>query len=91
MNQESRPRVAVVGSFMMDLVVQCNHLPLGGQTVVGQDFVTFVGGKGSNQAIAAARLPNHRQRWRLLCDAGICTEKKLVNRKSVQTNSRLSN
>ncbi|MCH2575357.1 ribokinase, partial [Candidatus Poribacteria bacterium] len=56
MNQESRPRVAVVGSFMMDLVVQCNHLPLGGQTVVGQDFVTFVGGKGSNQAIAAARL-----------------------------------
>ena len=56
MNQESRPRVAVGGSFMMDLVVQCNHLPLGGQTVVGQDFVTFVGGKGSNQAIAAARL-----------------------------------
>ena len=56
MNQDSRPRVAVVGSFMMDLVVQCNHLPLGGQTVVGQDFVTFVGGKGSNQAIAAARL-----------------------------------
>ena len=56
MNQVSRPRVAVVGSFMMDLVVQCNHLPLGGQTVVGQDFVTFVGGKGSNQAIAAARL-----------------------------------
>ena len=28
MNQESRPRIAVVGSFMMDLVVQCNHLPL---------------------------------------------------------------
>lgn len=56
MNQESRPRIAVVGSFMMDLVVQCNHLPLEGQTIVGQDFNTFVGGKGSNQAIAAARL-----------------------------------
>ena len=56
MNQESRPRIAVVGSFMMDLVVQCNRLPLEGQTIVGQDFNTFVGGKGSNQAIAAARL-----------------------------------
>ena len=56
MNQEFRPRIAVVGSFMMDLVVQCNRLPLEGQTIVGQDFNTFVGGKGSNQAIAAARL-----------------------------------
>ena len=56
MNQESRPRIAVVGSFMMDLVVQCNRLPLEGQTIVGQGFNTFVGGKGSNQAIAAARL-----------------------------------
>lgn len=56
MSQKRPPRVAVVGSLMMDLVVQCQHLPLEGQTIIGQEFDTFIGGKGSNQAIAAARL-----------------------------------
>jgi len=40
----------------MDLVVRCEHLPRVGQTVFGQDFFTAAGGKGANQAVAAAKL-----------------------------------
>lgn len=49
-------RVVVVGSVNMDLVVRCHTMPLPGQTVSGEDFATFPGGKGANQAVAAARL-----------------------------------
>lgn len=48
--------VVVVGSLNVDLVVTCNDLPLPGQTVVGNGFHMFPGGKGANQAVAAARL-----------------------------------
>ncbi|MCZ2109765.1 MAG: ribokinase [Dehalococcoidia bacterium] len=48
-------RVAVVGSLMMDLVVRAPRLPLAGESLIGRSFATFVGGKGGNQAIAAAR------------------------------------
>jgi ribokinase len=47
--------VCVVGSFMMDLVVRAPRRPERGETVVGSRFETFLGGKGFNQAIAAAR------------------------------------
>jgi ribokinase len=49
-------RVLVIGSLNMDLVARCEHLPAKGQTVFGQDFFTAAGGKGANQAVAAARL-----------------------------------
>ncbi len=49
-------RVLVIGSLNMDLVARCVHLPAKGQTVFGQDFFTAAGGKGANQAVAAARL-----------------------------------
>ncbi|MBJ7597189.1 MAG: ribokinase [Candidatus Nephthysia bennettiae] len=49
-------RVAVLGSLNMDLVVQTKELPLAGQTVVGDRLHTLPGGKGANQAVAAARL-----------------------------------
>jgi ribokinase len=49
-------RVTVVGSLNMDLVVRAPHLPRPGETVLGGPFATFAGGKGSNQAVAAARL-----------------------------------
>lgn len=52
---ESSPRVVVVGSANMDLVGLAPRLPLPGETVLGDDFVMTPGGKGANQAIAAAR------------------------------------
>ena len=48
--------VLVIGSLNMDLVARCEHLPRAGQTVFGEDFFTAPGGKGANQAVAAARL-----------------------------------
>jgi len=48
--------VLVIGSLNMDLVVRCERLPERGQTIMGQDFFTAPGGKGANQAVAAARL-----------------------------------
>lgn len=48
--------VLVIGSLNIDLVAHCERLPQGGQTVFGHDFLTAAGGKGANQAVAAARL-----------------------------------
>lgn len=50
-----RPRVVVVGSANMDLVATAGALPRPGETVLGEDFAMGPGGKGANQAIAAAR------------------------------------
>lgn len=47
--------VLVLGSLNCDLVMQVDALPRPGETVHAQGFATFVGGKGANQAIAAAR------------------------------------
>jgi ribokinase len=49
------PRIAVLGSINMDLVAGAERLPAPGETVLGNSFATVPGGKGSNQAIAAAR------------------------------------
>jgi ribokinase len=49
------PRIVVAGSANMDLVGLAPRLPRPGETVLGDDFVMAPGGKGSNQAIAAAR------------------------------------
>ncbi len=48
--------IVVVGSINMDLVVRAPHLPQPGETIIGTDFGTLPGGKGANQAVAAARL-----------------------------------
>ncbi len=50
------PNILVVGSINMDLVVRSPHMPAPGETVLGEGFVTSPGGKGANQAVAAARL-----------------------------------
>ena len=49
-------KVLVVGSINMDLVVETGHFPAPGETLLGQRFSTFAGGKGANQAVAAQRL-----------------------------------
>jgi ribokinase len=48
--------IVVVGSLNMDLVVQVPTIPKPGETVLGNNFATYPGGKGANQAVAAARL-----------------------------------
>lgn len=48
--------ITVIGSINMDLVVQMDVFPTQGETVLGNLFTTIPGGKGANQAVAAARL-----------------------------------
>jgi ribokinase len=53
---DARPRIGVVGSCNVDLVVRCRQLARPGETVLGDDVVRLSGGKGANQAAAAAQL-----------------------------------
>lgn len=50
-----KPPIVVVGSSNTDLVVKTCRLPKPGETVIGKDLITAPGGKGANQAVAAAR------------------------------------
>lgn len=54
-----RPKILVVGSFMMDLIASTRRAPNSGETVVGLNFTTAPGGKGANQAVQCARLGAH--------------------------------
>lgn len=49
-------KICVIGSSSMDLVVTSPKRPAAGETVLGESFKTVPGGKGANQAVAAARL-----------------------------------
>ncbi|CAN5631817.1 ribokinase [soil metagenome] len=49
------PRLVVIGSSNTDLVLDCPRLPKPGETLLGGEFHRFAGGKGANQAVAAAR------------------------------------
>src|SRR5512135_1921241 len=48
--------IVVIGSLNADLVVRSPHFPRPGETILGEDLATIPGGKGANQAVAAARL-----------------------------------
>ena len=51
-----KPKILVVGSLVMDLIVTTECFPGSGETVLGKSFTTAPGGKGANQAVQAARL-----------------------------------
>lgn len=52
----AKPSVVVAGSSNTDMVIKAPHLPLPGETILGGTFFMNAGGKGANQAVAAARL-----------------------------------
>lgn len=58
MTEVAKP-ILVVGSLNMDLVVTVDRFPIKGETIFGKTFATFPGGKGANQAVAAAKLGAH--------------------------------
>ncbi|WP_244305211.1 PfkB family carbohydrate kinase, partial [Kitasatospora cheerisanensis] len=65
------PSITVVGSVNRDLVLTVQDLPRPGETVLAEGFVEGVGGKGANQAVAAARLGSRvRLVARVGADAG---------------------
>jgi len=49
-------RIVVVGSLNTDHVSRIDRAPAAGETVLGHDFTTLLGGKGANQAVACARM-----------------------------------
>lgn len=51
-----KPKILVVGSFVMDLIASTHRAPQSGETVIGLKFQTAPGGKGANQAVQCARL-----------------------------------
>ena len=50
-----KPKITVVGSLNMDMVLHCDQLPKAGQTVLAKQTQQVSGGKGANQAVAAAK------------------------------------
>jgi ribokinase len=50
------PKVVVVGSSNTDMIIKMERIPRPGETIIGGDFFMAAGGKGANQAVAAARL-----------------------------------
>jgi ribokinase len=56
LEQKIMPDILVVGSLNMDLIVRTPRLPAPGETILGTQFSTAPGGKGANQAVAAAKL-----------------------------------
>lgn len=52
--------IVVIGSINMDLVCRTRAMPERGETILGREFITIAGGKGANQAVAAARLADGR-------------------------------
>ncbi len=52
----TRPRIVVVGSLVFDFVAKAKRLPRKGETILGDSFGMFPGGKGGNQAVQASRL-----------------------------------
>ena len=55
MKKLPKPFIVVVGSSNTDMIMQLDRIPRPGETILGGDFIIAAGGKGANQAVAAAR------------------------------------
>jgi ribokinase len=55
MIESRQTRIVVIGSSNTDMIIKTDHIPRPGETVLGGEFFTAAGGKGANQAVAAAR------------------------------------
>src|ERR1700683_511965 len=62
--------IVVIGSLNMDFVIAVDRLPLPGETILGRNFRTIPGGKGANQAYAAAKLAGSGMSVRMLGRVG---------------------
>ena len=61
-------KIVVIGSSNIDMVAQVSHLPAPGETVGDACFMQLLGGKGANQAVAAARLLSRLSLlWEMIC------------------------
>ncbi len=67
------PRVLVIGSSNTDLIIRASKLPSPGETVLGGTFFIAGGGKGANQAVAAARDPHQRSNRRAVGESPLTT------------------
>ena len=73
----TNPKITVVGSFAVGLTMRAPKMPIFGETILGSDFDMGPGGKGSNQAVAVARLGAHSSLLAILGSdklAGIATD-----------------
>ena len=64
------PRIAVVGSYATGLTMKVERMPSTGETLLGTGYRVDYGGKGSNQAVACARLGAQGEGWGLDAAAG---------------------
>jgi ribokinase len=62
--------IVVIGSIIMDMVVRTPRMPGPGETILGSDFLTIPGGKGANQAVAAAKLARDGTRVHMIGRVG---------------------
>ncbi|HTC34921.1 MAG TPA: ribokinase [Bryobacteraceae bacterium] len=70
MTSSITPAIVVIGSLNMDFVIAVDRLPLPGETILGRNFRTIPGGKGANQAFAAAKLALNGTAVRMLGRVG---------------------
>lgn len=82
-----RGKVLVFGSINTDLVIYLDTLPAPGETVTGGKFMSFPGGKGANQAVAAARAGAEVEMFGCLGDDSLGRE-RLVNLKNAGVSTR---
>jgi ribokinase len=81
-------KIAVIGSMNMDYIIETDTLPNIGETVLGNHFFENIGGKGSNQAVAAARLGG---RVSLYGSLGLDENGKMIKDQMVKENINVSN